>query len=134
MQPPNKTFRSASMYQGLIDARISNKENSVRKDDANSHFFSARVRYALELAAKFPAMAMIYSVDNKNKIKLGSQVAAVDRRIQINRFFPAMDKPNLSDHDFPTPGYYIVPCGYLKLDPISPSSLTVDHLGRQQFE
>ena len=133
MQPPNKSFRSSAEYKGFIDARVPAKENSVRKENANSHFYSARVRYTLEMAAKFPTTSLIYSVDNKNKIKLGDEVAAVDRRIKINRFFPDTDRPNLSDHDFPTPGYYIVPCGYLQMLPVSPSTLTKDHLGRDQF-
>ena len=37
MQPPNKTFRSSAGYHGLIDARIPAKENSVRKENVNSH-------------------------------------------------------------------------------------------------
>lgn len=118
MKPPNKGLRSSKYYQGYIDAKVPAKENSIRKQNENSHFYAARVRYALELASKFQEVAIVYSVDNKNKILLGSQVAAVDRCIQINRFFPTDDSPNLPDHDFPTPGYF-VPCGYLQM--VSPN-------------
>ncbi|XP_038052788.1 uncharacterized protein LOC119725453 [Patiria miniata] len=135
MQPPHKSYRSSTRYKGFIEARVPAKENSIQKDNPNSHFYSARVRYALELASKFHESSLVYSVDNKNKILLGDQVAAVDRHLKIHRFFPSGDCPNLPDHDFPTPGYFIVPCGYLQmLPPALPSTLTKDDLGRDQYE
>ena len=81
MQPPNKSFRSATNYKGFIDAKIPVKENSLRKKNINSHFYSARVSYVMEMAAKFHTTSVIYSVDNKNKVKLGAQIAAVDGRL-----------------------------------------------------
>ncbi|XP_038058591.1 uncharacterized protein LOC119729873 [Patiria miniata] len=131
MMPPNKGINAASYYQGLIDARVPAKENSVRKISDNSHFYSARVRYALEMASMFSSQAIVYSADNKNKIKVGEQTLAVDRRLKISKFFPTQDAPNYSDHDFPTPGHLIVPSGYLRMQP---STLTTkDDLGRDHF-
>ena len=70
-------------------------------------------------------------MDKKNKVKVGQQTLAVDRRLKIRKFFPTQDAPNYLDHDFPTPGYNLVPSGYLRMEP---SSLkTKDHLGREQF-
>ena len=66
------------------------------------------------MAAKFPKSSTVLSLDNKNKIKIGSKTVAVDRHLQINKIFPAADAPNYFDHDFPTPGYLITPCGYLR--------------------
>ena len=133
MQPPNKKFHSAQEYQGCIDVRVPAKENSCRQDNANSHFYAARVRYVMELASKYSTSTIVLSVGNKNKILLGDNVAAVDRHIQINRFFLVTDHPNHSDHDFPVPGYYIVPSGYLQMKPPESPQITKDHLGREQF-
>lgn len=131
MKPPNKSFNIASEYKGLIDARVPAKENSTRKLNDNSHFYSARARYALELASKFNKIAVVYSSDNKNKVKVGQQTLAVDRRITVRKFFPSTDAPNYHDHDFPTPSYNIVPSGYLRMQP-SPN-MTKDDLGRDRF-
>ncbi len=114
-----------------VSSYVCNKHHV--KKSLGDDFYSALVRYVMELAAKFHTSSIIYSVDNKNKIKLGNQISSVDRRLKINRFFPTSDKPNLSDHDFPTPGYYIVPCGYLKMVPASPPCCTKDQIGRDQF-
>lgn len=131
MKPPNKSFKIATEYKGLIDARVPAKENSVRKLNDNSHFYSARTRYALEFASEFNEAAVVFSVDNKNKIKVGQQMLAVDRRNKVKKFFPTTDAPNYHDHDFPTPSYNIVPSGYLRMEPSR--NITKDHLGRNQF-
>ena len=104
-----------------------------RKQNDNSHFCSTRVCYCLEMAAKLGNQALVYSADNKNKISAGDDTLAVDRRININRFFPVDDSQAYLDHDFPVPGYMLTPAGYLELCPISTPQLTVDNLGREHF-
>ncbi|XP_041466293.1 uncharacterized protein LOC121416841 [Lytechinus variegatus] len=131
MMPPNRAFHASKSYAGLIDARVPAKDNSGRKDNDNSHFYSARVRYVMECASKHNQEVLIYSADNKNKIKVGDSTLAVDRRIAIRRIFPCEDTPIYQDHDFPTPGYLLVPSGYLELDP---STLqTTDNYGRDHY-
>ena len=48
-----------------------------------------------------------------NKVKVGA--LAVSRYHQIERFFPVDDSPNVPDHDFPVPGYLLIPSGYMRL-------------------
>ncbi|XP_072168657.1 uncharacterized protein [Diadema setosum] len=133
MHPHNRSSTSADRYKSLIDARVPSKDNSGRKGNDNSHFYSSRVKYCLEMAATLGSRALIYSVDNKNKIRVGDDVLAVDRRIQIQRVFPIDDRPQYLDHDFPVPGYHITPCGYLQLLPISHPETALDQLGRQHY-
>lgn len=133
MIPPNRGVSAASKYKSLIKARVPHKFNGRRKPNDNSHFYAARVRYCLEMAAMLGDQALVYSADNKNKIRVGDDTLAVDRRIKINRFFPVDDSPSYLDHDFPVPGYALTPSGYLQLLPSSTPTLTLDHLGREQF-
>lgn len=132
MKPPNKTRNSSKRYKGVIDARVPSKENSVRKVNENSHYYSARVKYAMEFASLVGEGALVYSADNKNKLKVGDKIPAVDRRLKPNTIFPAQDRPNLYDHDFPTPGYLITPAGYLQMTPSTDT--TTDELGRERYE
>ena len=46
-------------------------------------------------------------------IKVGA--LAVSRYHQIQHYFPTEDAPNVPDHDFPIPGYDIIPSGYMRL-------------------
>nr|XP_054772165.1 LOW QUALITY PROTEIN: uncharacterized protein LOC129280136 [Lytechinus pictus] len=132
MMPPNRaSMHLIKSYAGLIDARVPAKDNSGRKDNDNSHFYSARVRYVMECASKHNQEVLIYSADNKNPIQVGDSTLAVDRRIAIRRIFPCEDTPIYQDHDFPTPGYLLVPSGYLELDP---STLqTTENYGRDHY-
>ena len=34
---------------------------------------------------------------------------------QVDPYFPIEDSPNVPDHDFPIPGYLIIPSGYMRL-------------------
>ena len=61
----------------------------------------------------FSEECAIFSVDGMNKIKVGA--LAVSRYHQIQRYFPTEDAPNVPDHDFPIPGYHIIPSGYMRL-------------------
>ena len=131
MQAPNKSFNASKSYKGYIDARVPHKDNSSRKFNDNNHFYSARVRYTMELASQFGEYVRVFSADNKNKVKVGNHTLAVDRRIAINRFFPTDDRPVYFDHDFPTPGYLLTPSGYLELEPAT--GTTKDQLGREHF-
>ena len=134
MHAPNKGVRAAAAYKELIPARVPKKENSVRKSNENSHFCSSRVRYILEMAAKLGERAMVFSADNKNKIRVGDVTLAVDRRITINRLYPIDDSPNYNDHDFPLPGYLLTPAGYLEMTPRPIPVMTRDDLGRERLE
>ena len=49
-----------------------------------------------------------------NKLCMGPSTA-VSRYLQISRFFMANDSPNTGDHDFPNPGYLLIPSGYMSL-------------------
>eukprot|EP00057_Strongylocentrotus_purpuratus_P007997 XP_011662471.1 PREDICTED: uncharacterized protein LOC100892571 [Strongylocentrotus purpuratus] len=131
MMPPNRSCNASKSYAGLIEARVPAKENSARKGNDNSHFYSARVRYLMECASKHNHEVMIYSADNKNKVKVGDTTLAVDRRFKIQKIFPTNDKPVYYDHDFPTPGYLLTPSGYLELEPST--LLTKDNLGRDHY-
>ena len=61
----------------------------------------------------FSKECAILSADDMNKIKVGA--IAVSRYHQIQRFFHTDDSPNIPDHDFPVPGYLIIPSGYMRL-------------------
>ena len=61
----------------------------------------------------FSEECAIFSADDMNKIKVGA--LAVSRYHQIQRYFSTEDAPNVPDHDFPIPGYNIIPSGYMRL-------------------
>ena len=111
---PRKNSSRARRYKGLIDVRVPGKRNQYREDSKNQHFLFARVAYREELASKFREECQFYSCDDMNKLRMGPS-PAVSRYHQINRFFMTDDTPNLGDHDFPNPGYLIVPSGYMSL-------------------
>lgn len=67
-----------------------------------------------ELASLFSEEIAILSVDDMAKIKVGAP--AVSRYHQIKRFFLENDRLNLSDHDFPVPGYLLNVSGYMFLE------------------
>lgn len=86
MAPPNKTFKASERYKEFINARVPSLDNSARVTNDNSHFYSTRVKYAKEMASLHHDFVQIYSADNKNKLKVGDNTPAVDRRIRINRY------------------------------------------------
>ena len=95
-----------------MNPRIPRKENTASTTEhVDLHFTIAQVNYANELFELFPDECVQISVDDKNKINVGT--LAVSRFFQINRFFPANDRPNYHDHDFPYANSKIVPSGYL---------------------
>lgn len=111
--PRKNTIRS-HRFKGLIDARVPGKKNQYREDSANQHFLFARVAYREEFVTKFQKEAQFYSCDDMNKLRMGP-ATAVSRYHQIFRFFMTNDAPNVGDHDFPNPGYLLVPSGYMAL-------------------
>lgn len=133
LQPPNKKFKASAFYKGKVQAKVPPKRNDVRKKNDNAHFYSARVKYCLEAASMFSDISIVMSVDNKNKVKVGSTTPAVDRRISVRRIFPLDDAPRYLDHDFPTPGYLITPCGYLEMMTDQPKQST-DEYGRKHYK
>ena len=115
MVPPRKNSGRAHRYKGLIDAKIPKKRNDYREDSENQHFLFARVKYREEFVAKYEEECCFYSCDDMNKLRL-SPSPAVSRYHQQFRFFMQDDQPNLNDHDFPNPGYLLVPSGYQRLE------------------
>ena len=68
----------------------------------------------------FPDEYAVFSCDDMNKIKAGP--LAVSRYHQIEKFFPTDDTPNYPDHDFPVPGYHLIPSGIVAPVDVSPSN------------
>lgn len=56
----------------------------------------------------------VLSCNDMNKVKVGA--AAVSRYHQLSHYFELGDSPNLLDHDFPVPGYLLIPSGYMLLE------------------
>lgn len=133
MIPPHKSHRVASEYRSLINCRVPAKTNSGRIENSDSHYYSARVKYALEFGAEFPSEVFIYSLDNKNKLRVSSKTPAIDRRAKLTRFFMTNDSPNYIDHDFPTPGYLLTPCGYMEMKSPAEPQMTHDDMGRLHY-
>ena len=69
MHPPNKAIKAAEAYQSLIDAKVASKNNSSRPTNENSHFYFSRVRYLFECALKHQEEVLVFSGDNKNKVR-----------------------------------------------------------------
>ena len=113
MNPPRRKTIAAERYKGLIAARVPGKKNCYREDSPDQHYLFARVAYRRELAARFPDEFAMFSCDDMNKIKVGP--LAVSRYHQVERFFPTEDTPNYPDHDFPVPGYHLIPSGYMRI-------------------
>ena len=113
MEPPRKGTIAAARYKSLIKARVPGKKNAHREDNIDQHYLFARVAYRREFAQKFLNFCAIFSCDDMNKVKVGA--LAVRRYHQIERFFPVDDCPNVPDHDFPVPGYLLIPSGYMRL-------------------
>ena len=112
-EPPHKGNIASRRYKGLVAAKVPGKRNQYREDHEDQHYLFAQVAYRREFSAMFDKECAIFSADDVNKIKVGA--LAVSRYHQINRYFPMDDSPNVPDHDFPIPGYLIIPSGYMRL-------------------
>ncbi len=116
MVAPNKTFKVAKYYHGLIEAKRPANENSARETDPDFHAYSCRVRLICEFGAFFAEDVLMLSVDNKNKIMAGE--TAVDRRTRHKRVCPQDDTPNTRDHNFSFGAHNkFTPMGYMVLFP-----------------
>ena len=113
MQPPQCGTIASSRYKGLVAARVPGKRNQFREDHKDQHYLFAQVAYRREFTVCFDSECAIFSCDDMNKVKVGA--LAVSRYHQLQRFFPTDDAPNVPDHDFPIPGYLIIPSGYMRL-------------------
>eukprot|EP00117_Sycon_ciliatum_P012228 scpid102493/ scgid13378/ len=91
--------RNAAHYTGLVQSRVTGKDNSLQKEHVDAHFAFAQVKYVKEFCQHFEAECVQLSCDDMNKVNVG--VLAVSRYHQLNHFFPVDDKPQYSDHDFP---------------------------------
>ncbi|XP_033101268.1 uncharacterized protein LOC117104521, partial [Anneissia japonica] len=131
---PHSGRTTAKRFKGYIDAKVPRKENSKMKDNSDAHFYNARVKYVMQMSAIYEEQCAIFSVDNKNKVKIGEDVLAGDRRTKIRRFYPTNDRPIYSDHDFPArAGNLITPSGYMLLRIPNPPELTADEYGRIEY-
>ena len=93
--------------------RVPGKRNAYREDHPDQHYLFARVAYRREFSEMFSSECAIFSCDDMNKVKVGA--LAVSRYHQIDHFYPTEDAPNVPDHDFPVPGYLLIPSGYMRL-------------------
>ena len=113
-QAPNKNFHASMRYKSYVNARVWTKSNSYREYHPDAHYLFARNKMRRELVTMFPNEMGILSINDMAKIKVGAP--AVSRYHQLRAFFPTADQPNLSDHDFPVPGYLLTASGYMFLE------------------
>ena len=113
MEPPQRGTIASRRYKGFVAARVPGKRNQYREDHQDQHYLFAQVAYRREFSSMFDKECAIFSADDMNKIKVGA--LAVSRYHQVDRYFPIEDSPNVPDHDFPIPGYLIIPSGYMRL-------------------
>ena len=111
-KPVRKDNHAAVHYKGIINAKISKKDNTGREYKGDSHFILSRVKLQREFAEYFKEETAIVSTDNMNKIRYGAP--AVSRYHQIRKIYMENDAPQLSDHDFPDL-YKTIPCGVMIL-------------------
>ena len=110
--PLNKRTFTAVRYKFVIDAAVSCKDNSRRKENLDVHYQLSRTKLRREMAAYFPDEITIVSADSMNKIRYGT--LAVSRYHQIRKIFMNSNKPKYLDHDFPLP-YKTIPDGIMIL-------------------
>lgn len=124
---------NAARYKRHIKAKVAPKANDVRKDHPSQHFYAARVLYGAELMSRFWKHSTICSAGTMNKLPIGT--LAVSKYHQLRTIFPAEDKPNFPDHDFPIGhGYKITPVGYMLLESKDLKEMTRDDSGRLHYQ
>lgn len=115
MVPPRKNALSAARYFAVINGRVPHKRNNRSEYQEDSHYCHAVVKLALELHALFAHESAMFSSDDMNTMRCGTQ--AVSRRFHINRYYLFGNEPNYLDHDFPTNRYHIKCSGIMRLMP-----------------
>ena len=113
-EAPNKGNIASKRYKGYVEARVGIKANSYREYHIDAHYLFARNKQRRELACLLKDHISLVSMDDMAKVKVGPP--AVSRYHQLNRIYPSNDMPNLSDHDFPVPGYLLNVSGYMFLE------------------
>ena len=108
IEPPRKATMAASRYKSLVKAQVPGK-NAYREE----HITNITFLLVLPIKENSYTIFIILCCDDMNKVKIGG--LAVSRYHQIERFFPVDDCPNVPDHDFPVPGYLLIPSGYMRL-------------------
>ena len=111
MKPRRQGTITSKLFKSVIDARVPAKRNSgEKKIHEDFHYTSAQVGLLNEMATYCSQNTIRLSVDNKNKVEVGTP--AVNRRSQIRTFHLIPDAPNYCDHDFPHRNSKLTPAGY----------------------
>ena len=109
--PSRKNTINGRRHKGLVNARIPPKNNSgERQTHPHFHYTASQINTVQQMATLYSRGTLQLSVDNKNKIDVGT--LAVNRRCKINRFCLVPDAPVYNDHDFPYRNSKLTPSGY----------------------
>lgn len=135
MKAPDRRFNNSKMYRGRVDAKAKpgNRTKMVKEND-NDHYYSARVRFVMEMATQFSNSTTVFSIDNKNKLRIGDDISAVDRRCTNRKIFPINDQPVLPDHDYHTSGMFVQIPGYLRIDLPPQGEKQLDEKKREHYK
>ena len=101
---PTKNNDAAKYYKELFPGRPPPKRNNLRMSNDDAHLANSECLTSAEFLERHSQLCL--SLDNMNHIKVGA--LAVSRYHLISRIYLAQHAPNYEDHDFPTPGCYIV--------------------------
>ena len=100
MNPEWRGTHPSKRFKLLINACIPLKNNGGEKQvHSDFHYTCSQINIVNEMAILCSTGAVRLSVDNKNKINVGT--LADDRRCKINIFRLVHDSLNYNDHDFP---------------------------------
>ena len=113
-EPPNRSRNASKRYKSIVQAKTGVKSNTYREPHIDAHYLFARNKQRREFAELFKEDIDVLSIDDMAKVKVGAP--AVSRYHQLRRIYAKENMPNLSDHDFPTPGYLINVSGYMLLE------------------
>ena len=104
MVAPNKHYRAAASYKGLINAKVPPKSNTRQSSvHMDTHYCRSQVNLAMELAFDRADENLCISCDDKNSVNIGTTVSAVSRYHHVDRIFMEGDAVNHFDHSFPQP-------------------------------
>jgi hypothetical protein len=79
----------------------------LHEDD---HFAKAQAKYLIAFLSMFKEDALLLSIDDKAKIKVG--IPCISHHVKSRKYFSKELGPQTPDHDFPlTNGLLIVPSG-----------------------